>query len=164
MDNAHVPNDAGPDAITRLEAMPAFLDAALRSVPPADLVARPAAAEFSLVEQACHLRDLEREGYLVRIRRVLSESCPRLEGFDGAAVAAARDYLAQDPHMAAQEFAAARRESTGLLAAATAGDLDREALFAGKQITLRELIAMMVEHDRGHREEIERLVEALEDL
>ncbi len=164
MDTADVRNAGGPGAIERLAAMPAFLDEALRSVSADDLVARRAAGEFSLVEQACHLRDLEREGYLVRVRRILAETSPELEGFDGAAVAEARNYLAEDPVAAARDFAATRREVTALLRAASAGDLEREAMFCGQRITLRDLIAMMEEHDRGHREEIERLVEALEDL
>jgi DinB superfamily len=164
MDTGDVPNAGGPGAIGRLESMPAFLDEALQSVSLDDLVARPAAGEFSLVEQACHLRDLEREGYLVRVRRILAETLPQLEGFDGAAVARARNYSAQDPYAAARDFAAARREVASLLAAASARDLEREAMFDGKRITLRELIAMMEQHDRGHREEIERLIEALEDL
>jgi hypothetical protein len=110
------------------------------------------------------LRDLEREGYLVRVRRILSETLPALEGFDGAAVAAERNYMTQDAHIAAQEFAAARREVVGLLSATTADDLDRAAIFAEKRITLRDLVAMMEAHDQGHREEISRLIEALEDL
>ena len=163
-DAADMPRSDIPESIERLEEMPAFLEAALDAVPADELVSRPSAGEFSLTEQACHLRDLEREGYLVRVRRMLSETLPTLEGFDGTAVAQARNYQAQDARAAAQEFAAARRETTGLLAATTADDLEREAIFADKRITLRDLVAMIEEHDRGHREEIERLIEALEDL
>jgi hypothetical protein len=116
------------------------------------------------VEQACHLRDLEREGYLVRVRRMLSETLPTLDGFDGVAVSRARNYMTQDARIAAQEFAAARREVTGLLAATTREDLERMAIFSERRITLRDLVAMMKAHDREHRAEIERLIEALEDL
>jgi hypothetical protein len=163
-DAADLPRSELPESIERLGEMPGFVEAALDAVPPDEFLSRPAAGEFSLVEQACHLRDLEREGYLVRVRRMLSETLPTLEGFDGTAVAAARNYMAQDARIAAQEFAAARREVTGLLAATTAGDPEREAIFDGQRITLRDLVAMMEAHDRGHREEIERLIEALEDL
>jgi hypothetical protein len=153
-----------PESIERLREMPAFLEAALDAVPRDEFLSRPAPGEFSLVEQACHLRDLEREGYLVRVRRILSETLPTLENFDGAAVAAARNYMTQDAHIAAQEFAAARGEVLGLLAATTPDDLDRNAVFDEKRITLRDLVAMMEAHDRGHREEIATLIEALEDL
>jgi hypothetical protein len=163
-DAADLPRSGLPESIERLEEMPGFVEAALDAVPPDEFLSRPAAGEFSLVEQACHLRDLEREGYLVRVRRMLSEALPTLENFDGVAVASARNYMAQDARIAAQEFAAARREVTGLLAATTPADLEREAIFDDKRITLRDLVAMMEAHDRGHREEIERLIEALEDL
>jgi DinB family protein len=163
-DAADLPRAELPESIERLEEMPTFLEAALDAVPDDEFLSRPAPGEFSLVEQACHLRDLEREGYLVRVRRILSETLPALESFDGTAVAQARNYMMQDARMAAQEFAAARREVLGLLAATTPGDLDRTATFGEQRITLRDLVAMMEAHDRGHREEIERLIEALEDL
>lgn len=146
------------EAIERLESMPDFLEAALEDAGPDDLVHRPAPGEFSLIEHACHLRDLEREGYLARVRRMLDEKSPALAGFDGAAVAAGRNYLEQDAKLAAQEFAAARRELTALLAPLTEQDMAREATFEGKPVTFAGLIAMMVEHDREHREEIGRLL------
>jgi hypothetical protein len=163
-DAAELPRSGLPESLERLGEMTDFLDGALEAVPPGDFLSRPAPDEFSLVEQACHLRDLEREGYLVRVRRMLSETLPTLEGFDGTAIAQQRHYMTQDAHVAAQEFAAARREVLGLLAATTPADLERQAIFDERRITLRELVAMMEAHDRGHREEIERLIEALEDL
>lgn len=146
------------DSIERLKSMPAFVEAALAKAPPAAFTRRAADDSFALVEQACHLRDVEREGYLVRVRRILAEDTPALEGFDGAAVAKARDYLAQDARRAAQEFAAARSEVVALLAATTPETLARTATFAGRRITLAELVGMMEEHDREHRGEIEHLL------
>lgn len=150
------------ESIERLESMPEFLDTAIDVVSREDLRFRPSPKQFSLLEHACHLRDLEREGYLVRVRRMITEKMPVLEPFDGAAVAHSRDYLSQDARLVAQEFAAARREVTGLLAPLTSEDLAREATFDGKRISFGELIAMMVEHDREHREEIEELMDAIE--
>src|SRR5262245_5328654 len=98
------------EAVERLGSMPVFLASALACVPPSELARQPAPGEFSLLEHACHLRDLEREGYLVRVRRMLSEHRPALEGFDGGAIAAARDYPSQDAAAAARDFANARRE------------------------------------------------------
>ena len=150
------------ESIERLAAMPEFLETALDIVSPELLRFKPSADAFSLVEHACHLRDLEREGYVVRVRRMIAEANPALEGFDGAAVARSRGYLAQDAKVAAQEFAAARRELLGMLAPLTQDDLAREATFDGERITFGDLIAMMVEHDRGHRDEIEELMDAIE--
>jgi hypothetical protein len=146
------------DAVARLGAMPAFLDAALASAAPSDLLRQPAPGEFSLVEHACHLRDVEREGYLVRVRRMLSEHEPALEPFDGGAIAAVRDYPAQDPVSAARDFAAARREVLALIAPLTQAELAREGTFGERRVCFADVIAMMVEHDRGHRAEIEQLI------
>jgi hypothetical protein len=149
-------------SIDRLAAMPEFLETAIEVVTADQLRFKPAPDVFSLLEHACHLRDLEREGYVVRVRRMIAEKNPALEPFDGGAVAQARDYMAQDAKIAAQEFAAARRETTGLLAALTEQDLAREASFDGERITFGDLVAMMVEHDQGHRDEIEVLMDAIE--
>jgi len=163
MNAADFPRLGFAESVERLAGMPEFLDAALVAVEPEDLLARPGEGEFSLVEHACHLRDLEREGYLVRLRRTLSENCPDLQPFDGTAIAAARDYPSQDPRAAARDFAGTRREVVALLQPLEAHDLRREATFAGRRITLSDLVAMMVEHDREHREEIERLMDSLEE-
>jgi len=61
------------EALACLAGMPAFLEAALARAGTARLAARPEAGGFSLVEHACHLRDLEREGYLLRLMRLLAE-------------------------------------------------------------------------------------------
>jgi hypothetical protein len=151
------------EAIERLAAMPAHLAAALGSAGPGRWTTQPAPEVFSLVEHACHLRDLEGEGYLVRVRRVLAEDRPALEGFDGAAVAATRHYLAQDASLAAAQFARARGELVALLAPLTPAELAREATFMGKPSCMADLVAMMVEHDRGHREEIDALLAGLGD-
>ncbi|MEO7744029.1 MAG: DinB family protein [Usitatibacter sp.] len=163
MNAADFPRLGLAESIERLDSMPEFLDAALEEAGDERHRARPTTDEFCLLEHACHLRDLEREGYLLRLRRMLTEEAPALQGFDGATVARERDYLAQDSRLATQEFAAARRELVGLIAHLTEQDLRREGTLMGNPVCLADVIAMMVEHDRGHREEIERLVESLED-
>jgi hypothetical protein len=149
------------EAVERLESMPVFLASAIASVSAADLAWQPAPGEFSLTGHACHLRDLEREGYLVRVRRMLSEEHPALEGFDGGAIAAARDYPSQDPAAAARDFAATRGELLGLVRPLTPAELAREGTFGGEPVCFADVISMMVEHDREHRAEIQRLLAKL---
>jgi hypothetical protein len=163
MNAPEMPPASWGKTIERLAAMPAFLEAALHEAGEENLSARPSGDAFSLVEHACHLRDLEREGYLVRVRRMLSEATPALESFDGQAVAEARGYATQDAHAAAQDFAAARRELLAVLAALSADDYRREAAFAGKRITLSDLVALIDAHDGEHRDEIERILDGIED-
>jgi hypothetical protein len=124
---------------------------------------RPTDEDFSLAEHACHLRDLEREGYIVRVRRMLAEDAPELEGFDGKAVAEARNYPAEDAYEAARTFVAARRELLALLAPLSAEAFQREARFGGRRITLVDLVHLIDAHDCEHRLEIERLLDDLED-
>lgn len=162
MNAADFPRGGLNEAIERLASMPAFLEGALDAASRDELTYSPAEGEFSLTEQACHLRDVDREGYLVRVRRILAEDAPTLEGFDGDRVARERNYVAQDAKAAARDFAAARRELVALLAPLGAAELNREAVFMGKRLCLADLVGMIIEHDRGHREEIEALAEALE--
>lgn len=162
MNAADSPRLGLAESIERLDAMPEFLEAALLAAGDENLLRQPVEGEFSLVEHACHLRDLEREGYLVRVRRMLTEEAPALEGFDGNTVASQRHYRKQDAALAAREFSAARDELIELLAPLTEKDLLREGTFQGKRVCFGDVIAMMVEHDRGHRDEVARLVDSLE--
>jgi hypothetical protein len=121
----------------------------------------PAPGSFSLVEHACHLRDLEEEGYTLRIRRILRENTPVLADFDGAAVAAGRNYPAQDLETALQAFDEARRRNVQLLDALPDALLERRGWFDDGTITLRRLATLMLEHDASHRTELDELMRTL---
>src|SRR5258708_18987177 len=137
MDASDIPRIGFAEALERLAAMPAFVEAAIEAASGEELAFRPGEeGEFSLVEHACHLRDLEREGYLVRVRRVLAEDTPALEGFDGAAVARQRRYLTPDARAAAREFPQAPRTLAALLAAARARPLKRAPTLQRRRVTL----------------------------
>jgi hypothetical protein len=147
------------DILESLLAMPAVLRDASRRISPGDLVRAPADGGFGLLEQACHLRDLEQEGYLVRIERILAEERPRLADFDGAKVAAERNYIAQDFRSAVDDFDRSRSQVVGRLRGLSDQQLNRPAEFGGLGvIDLRRVVDMMLEHDAGHRLEIEQLL------
>jgi hypothetical protein len=140
-----------------LVAMPRFVEQAVAAADAEGLARRGPGGTFSLTEQACHLRDLEREGYLVRVRRILAEETPTLAGFDGDAVARERDYPAQDAFRAARDFSASRAELVALLRSVDGPRAQRTAMFGGQRITLAGLVGMIEDHDRGHRDEIAAL-------
>jgi hypothetical protein len=118
--------------------------------------------EFSVLENICHLRDLELQGYTPRIRRILAEADPALADFDGARVAAESSYNDEEPGFALQAFQTARRENVEVLRALTEGQLNREGTLAGVGIiTLRRLAEMMREHDEGHLEDLRVLSQRL---
>jgi hypothetical protein len=68
---------------------------------------RNSAEEFSAIENVCHLRDLEVEGYTTRINRILNEDHPSLPDIDGGRLAIERNYNDQDLDEALQAFAGA---------------------------------------------------------
>jgi len=119
--------------------------------------------EFSVLENICHLRDLELQGYTPRIRRILAEPDPALADFDGARVAAESSYNNEQPGLALQALKNARRENVEVLRALTEGQLNREGTLAGVgTITLRQLAEMMREHDEGHLADLQALRRRIE--
>jgi hypothetical protein len=163
MNIADCPPIALAEALDRLATLPAFLEQVLAGRTREQLRRRTAAGGgFALVEHACHLRDLEREGYLARVRRILAEDRPVLADFPGDVIARERDYPSQDAFAAAAEFVRARSELIAALALLGPVELCRKAVFDGREITLADLVAMVAGHDRGHRAEIEALVASLE--
>ena len=147
-----------PEALRLLAQMPGIIQAAIADATPLQLRHQPAPGAFSLVEHACHLRDLEREGYNLRLMRMLEQKNPQLAGFEGDVIARERNYLAQDAVNAASEFAILRGAFLACAETLTSEQMARTGTFMGRTITVCDLLAMMVEHDRGHREEIAALV------
>jgi len=98
-----------------LAATPAALKAALRGVPRKLLLFTPAPGKWSILEILCHLRDMEREGYLERYTRILAENEPRLPDLNGDAFAIERDYRGQKAGDVLRDWARLRRESLRLL-------------------------------------------------
>jgi hypothetical protein len=113
---------------------------------------------FCAIEQICHLRDIEREGYLSRIGCILNQDDPLLTDIDGARLALERDYRSQDVPAALAAFRAAREKSVALLEAANEMQRLRVGHFDGSPpFTLEELACRMREHDAGHLAELEAM-------
>jgi hypothetical protein len=139
-----------------LESMPDFLAGRLASLPPGDATRPGPDGTFSPVEQCWHLADLERDGYGVRIRRLLAEDGPDLPDFDGAAVAEARGYRSLSLEDGLEAFRAARTENLARLRALDAAAWSRTGRQEGVgPVALCDVPAMMAAHDASHRAEIE---------
>ena len=142
-----------------LEAMPQELRSAAERMTLAAARTPPPGGGFSLVEQAWHLADLERDGYGERIRRLLADDDPSLPDFDGARVAAERDYLAKSLGAGIAVFLAARTANLALLRSVEGAAWDRVGRQEGVgRITLRDVPRMMRAHDDSHRAEIAALL------
>jgi hypothetical protein len=119
---------------------------------------RPSGAEFSVLENVCHLRDIEREGYAARIRRLLVEKEPLLPDIDGSRLARERDYNSHKMEAALDDFAGAREGNVAVLRSLTSDQLERAGVLeTAGPITLSQLLRMMREHDEAHRKEIKEL-------
>jgi len=106
---------------------------------------------FTAIEQLCHVRDIEIEGYQVRFQRTLDENGPTLPSIDSEAVARQRDYGHADPALALAEFRAARTRTMILLRGIEAAALARPAQFEGYgRVTLRGLVHFLCSHDQQH--------------
>ena len=110
---------------------------------------------FSAVENVCHLRDIEAEGYAVRIERILNEDGPMLPDIDGGRLAVERDYNNQNLRNALAAFAEARNRNVRRLRTLRPEQFARTGTLAGVgSVTLDRLLLLMQEHDEGHLEEL----------
>ncbi len=110
---------------------------------------------FSPVEQVWHLADLEREGFGVRIERLLNEDDAELPDFDGAAAAQRRKYREKSLREGMRAFARARQDNIDALARVTPSEWKRRGVQQGVgPISLCDIPTLMAEHDAAHRDEI----------
>jgi hypothetical protein len=146
------------DVVSFLEETPESIRQLTAGLANRELRWKPAADEFSALEQVCHLRDLEREGYSARIRKLLTENQPLLPDFDGGRIASERDYNSQDFESAFQDFALERAENVRIMKTLSPDELNRSGILDGVgTITLKKLFLLMREHDRSHQEELSDL-------
>jgi hypothetical protein len=106
---------------------------------------------FTAIEQICHVRDIEIEGYQVRFKRTLAEQSPLLPSIDSEAVAKQRDYGRAAANQVFAEIRAARAKTMSLLRGLDDAQLKRPAVFEGYgPVTLRGLVHYLCSHDQQH--------------
>lgn len=104
-----------------------------------------------MLEHVCHLRDIEREGYSVRVRRILTEDVPSLAGLDGDALAVERRYNDDDLARALAAFESARAETMAQLCSIGPTLLARTGYLEHVgSISLHDLLRIACEHDAEH--------------
>jgi len=106
---------------------------------------------LTAIEQLCHVRDIEIEGYQVRIRRTLAETHPTLDSIDTDALVRERAYARDEPARVLAAFRAARAQTLEMLAGLTEAQWARTAVFEGYgPLTLRSLVHYLCSHDQQH--------------
>lgn len=121
----------------------------------------PNPGEWSLTEVACHLRDVELEVHLPRLRAVLEQEDAFLAGVDADQWADLRRYREQNGPTAARDFLDARDQTIALLSGLPDEAWQRQGqhTFFGPT-TLHELVNLAVQHDRVHAHQIDQLTSA----
>jgi len=144
------------DALWReLEDMPRFLAERFVALTPEESTTSGPDGTFSPVEQSWHLADLEREGFGVRIQRLLRENHPLLPDFDGARLAIERGYNEKSLGKGIEAFREARLANIAALRPLEVEDWSRAGTQEGVgEVSLCDLPLMMAEHDAAHKSEI----------
>jgi hypothetical protein len=146
-----------PVTLDALRAFPDLLEAHFAQFPPGRRHWAPASWDgvpsepLTAIEQVCHVRDIEVEGYQRRIERTLAEDNPFLPSIDTEALARKRRYGLSDADAALASFRAARRRTISVIEQLTPAQLDRPAVFEGYgDVTLRSLVHYLCSHDQQH--------------
>ena len=107
--------------------------------------------QLTPIEQICHVRDIEVEGYQKRFRRTLEEFNPHLESLDTEEMARVRSYATLDEHEVLASFRIARAQTLELVSGLSGEQLRRPAFFEGYgAVTLQSLVHLLCSHDQQH--------------
>ena len=143
--------------ISALEAFPRQLEAHYAAIPAAFKNWAPPSWEgvpsepLTAIEQICHVRDIEIDGYGVRFRRTLTESNPTLASIDTEALAKERAYGTSDADAALSDFHEARLKTVALLKGLEPEQFNRTAVFEGYGVvSMRSLAHYLCSHDQQH--------------
>jgi hypothetical protein len=146
-----------PIPIAALEAFPRALEQHYAAFPAEFVHWAPASWEgvpsepFTAIEQICHVRDIEVEGYQERFRRTLAEPSPFLPSIDSETVARQRDYGSADADRVFADIRAARAGTLAMLRGLEPAAFDRPAVFVGYgPVSLRGLVHYLCSHDQQH--------------
>jgi FMN phosphatase YigB (HAD superfamily) len=116
----------------------------------------PAADGLAPLQVVCHLRDVDREVNLPRLKTFLAEDNPFFSSVDTDHWIEERAYLDEDPTAAIEAFAATRQEVTSALRNLDASQWQRRARHSLLgPITLADWMAVLVEHDLRHQAQVD---------
>jgi hypothetical protein len=146
-----------PTTLSALAAFPSQLEAHYTAIPTAFRHWAPPSWEgvpseaFTAIEQLCHVRDIEIEGYHLRFRRTLQEIHPALASIDSEPLAVERNYGAADAAKVLADFRTARLQTMEIISKLKDAQLARTAVFEGYgPLTMRSLIHYLCSHDQQH--------------
>lgn len=143
--------------LEKLSAIPAALAAVLKGAPDDVLRRRDAAGKWSMIENAAHVRDIERV-YQERFSKMPFTEKPAFWLLDNDRAAAQLKYGESDPAAVAKEFKRLRDDTVLLLRALPAAAWQRTGVHPeGGELTLEKLAERLTEHDARHIDRIRAL-------
>lgn len=158
--------DSIPAIKATLSATPAALSTFSAKIEDRRWNLRPKENEWSLTEILCHLRDVDREVNLPRIKSILDNTNPFIPGAVTDPWVDERNYAQECGPDALTAFVEARTEMIHLIESLDENSWQnpaRHAIFG--PTTLRELLNFVATHDRSHTQQFRqtaRLVTGLE--
>jgi hypothetical protein len=154
-----------PEAlIGSLQSGPAVFDSLIRTLKPAEWIARPLKDEWALIEILCHLRDMDVEVNLPRLEMLTAAENALIAGQDTDPWATERRYIEQDGPSVFRDFVVARMKLVEKLKSLSAADWQRRArhtIFGPTD--LQELVGFMAEHDRTHIQQAMALLKVIRE-
>jgi hypothetical protein len=146
-----------PSIIASLRAFPDQLEDLYSAIPQACAGWAPPSWEgipsetFTAIEQLCHIRDIEMDGYHLRFRRLLTEEAPSLVSIDSYQVARERAYPDAPVAQIFRDFRAARAQTVALLEGLADAQWQRAGSFEGYgPVTVKALAHYLCSHDQQH--------------
>ena len=124
------------------------------------LRARPGPDKWSALEVVCHLRDVERL-WVNRIVKTAFDDRPAFFILDFEALVPKHRYNAQDLAQCLKEFKRLREDTLRLLRALPASHWKRVGIHPKRgEISIERMVEIMIGHDSGHFEQIQKAVAA----
>jgi DinB superfamily len=146
-----------PITLTALASFPQQLEAHYAAFPAQFTNWKPDSWEgvpseaLSAIEQVCHVRDVEVDGYHLRFARMLSETHPLLGSLDTDALVVERSYARANVAEVFAAFRAARLQTLALIESLTPEQWERMGEFEGYgPLTVRSLVHYLCSHDQQH--------------
>jgi hypothetical protein len=147
------------ELLAKLQETPKVLAALVRGVSDDVLRRKPAPEKWSMLEIACHLRDVE-AFFVERYGKLANHDRPPLRGFKQDELAVKLRYNEDDPAQTLKEFQALRAESVAVLSALSYQSWQRGGVHPTRgTVTIAWSAEHAVEHDDNHLRQIRALRE-----
>jgi len=147
------------EILSRLQETPKLLVALLRGMSDEALRRKPAPEKWSMLEIACHLRDVE-EFFVERYGKIANHDRPQLRMINQDELAAKLRYNEEDLALVLKQFQGLRAESVAILGALAAQSWQRVGVHSKRgDVSIAWTAEHQVEHDANHLGQIRALRE-----